>query len=317
MTNGARWDPEMRAAVAALDAAAAHYPPLRDDLSLGAQREAHDGAALAAGQGGAAMAEVSDRWIHARGRAIRARLYRPTAAPLAPGVVFFHGGGWVWCTIETHDRLARELAAASGAAVVSVDYALSPEAKFPAALEECHAVSAHLAAEGAAWGIDGRRLAVAGDSAGGNLAIATALLARARGGPLLSALLAIYPVCAPEFTTPSYREFGAEYGLTAARMEKFWDEYLRDGSDRFNPLADVLRADLSGLPPALVQLAELDVLRSEGETLAARLRASGVACALETYPGVVHGFLRYTAEVARAREAAARAGAWLAARLGG
>ena len=222
-----------------------------------------------------------------------------------------HGGGWVWASVDTHDRLVRELAAAGGVATVSVDYSLAPEAKFPRAVLECAGVVRRLAAEAEAWGLDAGRLLLGGDLSGGNLALATALALRDAGGPKPAGLLTVYPVTEPDFDSPSYREFAEGYGLTTALMRAYWDVYLRDAADRANPLAAPARADLAGLPPTLILLAELDVLRSDGEKLAARLLASGVDCTLLTYPGVLHGFIRLTEAVTAARIAVADAGAWL------
>jgi acetyl esterase len=193
-----------------------------------------------------------------------------------------------------------------------VDYALSPEAKFPQALEECVAALRWIAAHGADWGLDTSRLVLGGDSAGGNLALATALLARDSAGPALRGILAAYPVCDSGLDTPSYQEFGGgAYGLSSERMAFYWSVYVPHAADRLHPLAAPLRADLRGLPPVLVLLAELDVLRSEGEALVARLREAGVAVETEIFPGVVHGFLRASATVGKARDAVAKAGAWL------
>jgi acetyl esterase len=225
--------------------------------------------------------------------------------------VYFHGGGWVWSSVDTHDRLAREYAAAGEVSVISVDYALSPEAKFPQALEECAAVVRHVAAHGEELGLDGSRLLVGGDSAGGNLALATALLLRDTGGPTLRGVLAGYPVCDSNFETASYRAFGTGFGLSLERMAFYWDVYVPHAADRHHPLAAPLRADLRGLPPVLVHLAELDVLRSEGEALVAKLRDAGVQVDLEVFPGVAHGFLRAMATVSKARRAVELAGAWL------
>ncbi len=321
MDEVSRWDPEMRAAQRAQDEAAAAYPPIRLEFPFAPQRAINDALAALTAIGGPAMAEQADRWVAARGRRIFCRLYRPRADRVLPVLVYFHGGGWVWSSVDTHDRLAREYAAAGDVAVVSVDYALSPEAQFPQAAEECACVVRHLAENGADWGIDPGRLFVGGDSAGGNLALAAALLLRETGlgeraGPPLKGILALYPVCDGGLDTPSYREFAEGYVLTAAKMRFYWSVYAPRPADRLHPLASPLRADLAGLPPVLVQLAELDVLRSEGEALAAKLAACGVPVECEIFPGVIHGFLRATERVARAREAVAKAGAWLRRQAG-
>ena len=155
-------------------------------------------------------------------------------------------------------------------------------------------------------------IAVGGDSAGGNLALGVALLLRDQSGPALGAILATYPVCDADFTTASYREFGGGgFFLTEEKMRFYWSVYARDQADRLNPLAAPLRADLAGLPPTLVQLAELDVLRDEGTRLVARLQAAGVPTETEVFHGVIHGFVRATGRVAKARDAVTKAGTWL------
>ncbi|MGH7121663.1 MAG: alpha/beta hydrolase [Acetobacteraceae bacterium] len=313
MYDDPRIDPEMRAAQLSYDDAAARYPAIRLELPFEPSRAINDALVLFSAAGGPSMADIEDRWIAAHGRRIFCRLYRPRTESALPALVYFHGGGWVWSSVDTHDRVARELAAASGVAVVSVDYALSPEAEFPQALEECAAVIAYLAVSGAAWGIDPRRLLLGGDSAGGNLALATALLLRARKAPPPRGILAVYPVCDSDLATPSYREFAEGYVLTAEKMRFYWSVYAPRPADRLHPLAAPLRAELAGLPPVLIQLAQLDVLRSEGEMLAAKLQAAGVAVTREIYGGLLHGFLRTTAHVAGAREAVVKAGAWLRA----
>jgi acetyl esterase len=227
-------------------------------------------------------------------------------------MVYFHGGGWVWASVDTHDRLCREYALASGCAVISVDYALSPEAVFPQAIEECAAVVRWVGAHGAEWDLDPARIALGGDSAGGNLALGTALMLRDGGGPALRGILALYPVCDANFGTGSYQEFGAGgYFLTLEKMRFYWSVYAPDDAMRLHPLASPLRADLRGLPPVMVQLAELDVLRDEGIALAEKLRSAGVETAFELVPGVIHGYLRASAKVAKARAAIASGSAWL------
>jgi acetyl esterase len=312
MADRSRWDPEMAAFTAEAEAAASAYPPVRLEIPLEPHRIVNDLLSLRGAGGGPEMAETTERWVAAQGRRIFCRVYRPVTSRNLPVLVYFHGGGWVWGSVDTHDRVAREFAAAGQVAVVSVDYALSPEAQFPRALEECAAVVRYLAAHGAAWGLDASRMLVGGDSAGGNLALAVALLLRDTGGPALSGILAAYPVADSRFDTPSYREFGeGGYGLNIARMAFYWSVYVPHAADRMHPLAAPLRADLTGLPPVLVLRAELDVLRSEGEMLVDRLRAAGVAVETETYAGVLHGFLRATGAVRKARDAVATAGAWL------
>ena len=308
------WDPEMLASHNAYLDAAAKLPAIVLQPPFDPQRAINDALAMTMAEGGPAM-DTADRWVPGRGRRILCRLYRPRPGPL-PVLVYFHGGGWVWSSVDTHDRLAREYAAASGCAVVSVDYALSPEARFPQALEECAAVARFLGEHGAAWGLDPTRIAVGGDSAGGNLALGTALYLRDAGGPALRGILALYPVCDADFTRPSYRRFGpGGYFLTEEKMRFYWNAYAPEPATRRNPLATPLNADLRGLPPTLVQLAELDVLRDEGQAMAKRLQDAGVPTTLDVVPGVIHGFLRASGQVGKARTAITKGGTWLKAVL--
>ena len=312
MPDRSNWDPEMAAFTAVAEAEAAQYPPVRATLPLEPHRRINDLLGMRTASGGPTMASSEDRWIGARGRRIFCRVHKPAENASAPTLIYFHGGGWVWANVDTHDRMTREYAASGGVNVVSVDYALSPEAKFPQALEECAAVVEWIAENGASWGLNQERLLVGGDSAGGNLALATALLLRDRGEPQLRGILANYPVADSRFDTPSYREFGpGGYGLNLERMSFYWSVYIAHEADRLNPLAAPLRADLSGLPPVLVLLAELDMLRSEGEALVDKLRAAGNAVETKTFSGVVHGFLRATEAVQKARDAVAAAGEWM------
>ncbi len=312
MSDRSRWDAEMAAFTAAMEAEAKKYPPVRVELPLEPHRKVNDQLGMLTARGGPEMADTAERYVDSCGRRIFCRVYRPVTSRIVPTLVYFHGGGWVWANVDTHDRMVREYAASGGVAVVSVDYALSPEAKFPTALQECAAVVRFVSEHGADWGLDPTRILVGGDSAGGNLALATALLLRDTGGPALRGILANYPVSDSRFDTPSYREFGAgAYGLSTERMAFYWNVYVPHDIDRLHPLAAPLRADLTGLPPVMVLLAELDVLRSEGEALVAKLLASGVDTETATFAGVVHGFLRATATVQKARDAVAMAGRWM------
>ena len=312
MSDRSHWDPEMAAFTAAGEAEAKNYPPIRLEIPLEPHRRVNDALSLRTAAGGPAMAETTDRWVAARGRRIYCRVYRPVTDRTLPVLVWFHGGGWVWASVDTHDRLCREYAAAAGVAVVSVDYALSPEAKFPQAIEECAAVVRHVANHGSDWGLDGSRILLGGDSAGGNLCLATALLLRDQGGPALRGLVAYYPVCDSRFDTESYQQFGAGgYGLNKERMAFYWSVYATHEGDRSHPLAAVLRADPRGLPPVLVHLAELDVLRSEGEALIGKLREAGVPVEAETFKGLVHGFVRASEFVGQSRTAMAKAVGWM------
>ncbi|MEY9934092.1 acetyl esterase [Catenulispora sp. GP43] len=227
--------------------------------------------------------------------AVTLRIFRPVGSggPL-PVVLYIHGAGWVFGNARTHNRLVRELAVRARAATVFVDYSLSPEAKYPVAIEEIYAALLWLAEHGAAHGLDGRRIAVAGDCVGGTMAAAITMLAKRRGGPVLAGQSLFYPVTDAAFDTDSYDRFAEGYFLTRERMRWFWDQYTTDPAERVNVTAAPLRAtpeELAGLPPALVIVAEADVVRDEGEAYAAALRAAGVPTTAVRYDGVIHDFM--------------------------
>ncbi len=310
-----RWDPEMLAFSTMMEEEGARHPPITMALPLDQARAITERLNIPLCEGGPAMTESRDAWLPIRGRRLQCRLHRPTEAPSLPTLVYIHGGGWVWSSIDTHDRLMREYAGGSGWAVVGPDYALSPEAPFPQALEECAAVVRWIARHGTGWGLDPARIVLGGDSAGANLAAATALLLRETDpGLRLSGLLLNYGVFDHRLDTPSYGEFAEGYFLTRDKMRFYWDCYCPRPADRLNPLASPLRADLRGLPPTLLHIAELDVLASENLAMADRLRAADVDLTTETFPGTAHGFLRALPHVTAARRAAAAGAAWLAGR---
>lgn len=244
---------------------------------------------------GAELHEVRDLAIDGPAGDFRVRLYRPRPGNLA-AVVYYHGGGWVAGSIETHDAFCRDMAQASGMLVASVEYHCAPEHTFPTATEEAYAALVYLQRHAAGLQIEARRLAVAGDSAGGNLAVAACLMARDRGTPQPSSQVLIYPVTDCNFDTASYREFATGYLLTRDAMRWFWDQYVPNTEDRANPCAAPMCAeDLRGLPiSALVITAEYDPLRDEGEAFARRLSDAGVNVTLRRAEGMVHGFLRRT-----------------------
>jgi len=265
-----------------------------------------------------AMDLVQDMALPLEGRIVPARLYIPAGGGAhSPLTLYFHGGGWVIGTLDTHDSTCRELADASGSAVLSVGYRLAPEACFPAGLHDCHDALVWAAANGARLGVDTARLAVAGDSAGGNLAAAVAIMARDRGGPALRHQLLIYPVTDADFSNASYvANGGGEYFLSTSAMRAFWDHYLGDRSVDAAPLATVLRTpDLSGLAPATVLTAEFDPLRDEGNAYATRLAQAGVSTDHAEAPGMIHGFFSLTEMLPDARPWLARAARNLAAAL--
>ncbi len=221
---------------------------------------------------------------------IPARVYAPSTQRGLPTLVYFHGGGWVIGSLDTHDDLCRYLARESGCLVVSVDYRLAPEHKFPAAVDDAWAATRWIAANAKALGGNGDRLAVAGDSAGGNLATVMCLLARDGGGPPLRYQLLIYPAVAHDFSGPSMQAYGEGFLLTTKGMHWFWDHYLSRPEDARDVRASpMLAPSLAGLPPALVAVVEYDVLRDEGEAYAQRLKKEGVATRLVRYDGMIHG----------------------------
>jgi acetyl esterase len=239
---------------------------------------------------GIEVASVTDREIPGPAGAIAIRVYRPAGDAPKPVVVYFHGGGWVLGSLETHDGTCRRLADGADAVVVSVDYRMGPEHRFPAAVDDSFAALRWVAAHAADLGGDAGRLAVAGDSAGGNLAAVVAQLARA-DGPAIRFQLLIYPVTDHEFTSPSMQENAEGYYLTRDAMRWFYDHYLVDASEGADPRVSPLRAnDLSGLPPAFVLTAEFDPLRDQGIAYADALGVAGNDVTMTRYDGLFHGF---------------------------
>jgi acetyl esterase len=259
------------------------------------------------------IAGVFEQAIGGQGGPLRIRTYTPQGTGPFPLLVFFHGSGFVLCSLDTHDGMCRNLCAGAGCVVASVDYRLAPEHKFPAGSEDCLQATRWAATHAAALGADASRIAVAGDSAGGNMAAVTALRLRDEGGPALRGQLLLYPVT-DYYTpgTPSYEENAEGYGLTRDTMKWFWDHYLRDPSEGAHPHASPLRApDLSGLPSTLVITAEYDPLRDEGEFYAEKLKAAGVPTAVTRYNGVNHGFMFWIGVVDKAGAAMSEACRWL------
>jgi len=239
------------------------------------------------------VARIEDISIVLDGRNLAARLFVPEdAGERPPLTLYYHGGGWVIGTLETHDGTCRALAQKSGSAVLSVAYRLAPEHRYPAAVDDCYDALVWAAANAKSLGVDESRLAVAGDSAGGNLAAAVAIITRDRAGPALRHQLLIYPVTDNDFSLASYAENGSgDYYLSTEGMRWFWDHYLGETSAENAPLAVVLRTEnLSGLPPATVITAEFDPLRDEGVAYAERLKAAGISVDAATAPGMIHGF---------------------------
>ena len=241
------------------------------------------------------------------------RVYRPSGEPLArkspfPVVMMFHGGGWVLGDLHTADSQSREVCNGAGVVVVSVDYRLAPEHRCPAAAEDCYQATVWAARHAAEFDGDASRLAVVGDSAGGNLAAVVAQLARERGGPRIVFQLLVYPVTDGRMATASFRENAEGYLLTAESMRWFWNHYAPSEAERLDPRASpLLAADLSNLPPALVLTAQYDPLRDEGEAYADALIAAGTPAEKVCYEGLIHGFFGQTRSIAAARPPMARA----------
>ncbi|MGW1607235.1 alpha/beta hydrolase [Streptomyces eurythermus] len=264
-----------------------------------------------------ALASVTDRTIPGPAGAppLPVRIYRPyeraEPGPPLPLVLFFHGGGFVLCGLDSHDGLCRLLAAGTGAVVVSVDYRLAPEHPAPAAVRDAHAAFRWAVRNAAFLGCDPARIAVAGDSSGGNLAASVCLTARDRGGPRPAAQLLVYPALDPRTDSESMRAFGEGYFLTAAAMRWYWEQYL-GGTEPTAEVAPALAEDTGGLPPALLVEAECDPLRDEGRAYAARLDRAEVHCAR----GMFHGFIDFADQLPEAAEAQQRAVSWLREQLG-
>jgi acetyl esterase len=241
------------------------------------------------------VGNVIDRTVSGPAGDVNVRIYWPAASSgTLPVIVFAHGGGFVFCDLDTHDELCRAMTNGVGAIVVSVDYRLAPESPWPSAVQDVYAVTDWAAQHADELGGDPARLLVAGDSAGGNLAAVTALLARDRGRPTIAGQLLVYPVIAADFGTASYRDHATGYYNTAAAMAWYWDQYVPNPADRSDPTASPLRAPLTGLPPAVVISAGYDPLCSEVEAYAKALAGSAVTTIHRHYGGAIHGFMTMT-----------------------
>ncbi|MFJ9643999.1 alpha/beta hydrolase [Streptomyces sp. NPDC101206] len=274
-------------------------PPFLFDMPPSEGRKAVDEVQ----SGEIAKPEVDEEWVTVPGGptgSVRTRIVRPagTAGAELPVVIYIHGAGWVFGNAHTHDRLVRELAVGAGAAVVFPEYGLSPEHRYPVAIEQNWTVARWVVTDGAAHHLDAARIAVAGDSVGGNMSIALTLMAKERGGLPLAHQVLFYPVTDASFDTGSYHQFAEGYFLRRDGMQWFWDQYTTDAAERALITASPLRAtteQLAGLPPALVITAEADVLRDEGEAYANKLRSAGVPVAAVRCQGVIHDFVMLNA----------------------
>ncbi|MER6089903.1 alpha/beta hydrolase [Streptomyces bluensis] len=289
--------PVLEPAAAAFAEATAN-PPYLFDLPPAEGRKAVDEVQ----SGEIAKPAVDEEWITVSGGptgSVRARVVKPAGAEgTLPVILYIHGAGWVFGNAHTHDRLVRELAVGANAAVVFPEYDLSPEVRYPVAIEQNYTVAKWVVEQGAAKGLDGSRLAVAGDSVGGNMTAALTLMAKERGGiPLVQQVL-FYPVTDANFDTPSYHQFATGYFLRRDGMQWFWDQYTTDEAERAQITASPLRAtteQLKDLPPALVITGEADVLRDEGEAYANKLREAGVPVTAVRFQGIIHDFVMLNA----------------------
>jgi acetyl esterase len=302
ITRSEQLHPEVRALLEMMDAQAA--PPLESQDPVEARSSRVEPMKMLGGEPDA-LERVEDLSVPGPGGDVPVRIYARAHSGLRPALVYFHGGGFVFGNLDTHDAVCRALAKQSGAVVISVDYRLSPEDKFPAAVEDSYAVTRWAAANAERLGIDERRITVGGDSAGGNLATVVAMRCRDAGGPALASQLLIYPVTdVSSFETASHRELAEGYFLTRAAMDWFIGHYLPSNDLTRHPeVSPLLAPDLSRLPPALVITAEFDPLRDEGEAYAQRLRQAGVPVTLTRYPGMIHGFVSMRGVLAGGRQA--------------
>jgi acetyl esterase len=279
-------DPQIAGIIEQLDAG---FPPVQD--MTGAEARTLIRSRFVPPAQPEPIGEATDRIVDGPHLPIPVRVYRPDATGPLPIVVYAHGGGFVFCDLDSHDGLCRNIANLVPAVVVSVGYRLAPEHPWPAAAEDVYAVTRWSADNATTLGGDAGRLVVGGDSAGGNLAAVTAIMARDRGGPVLSGQLLLYPVIAADFDTESYRVFGRGYYNPKPALEWYWDCYVPAAGDRAHPYAAPLHAELSALPPAVVVIAGHDPLRDEGLAFGAALQAAGVPTVQLRYEGGIHGFM--------------------------
>jgi len=307
-------DPQIREFVWAVGAAYASHGPF-DRLTPPEQRRVCELVRAPWRQGGPKMASTRELAIATARGPVRLRIHDPQATDAPkPALIYLHGGGWTLFSIDTHDRVMREYAHRAGVVVVGVDYALAPEAPFPAALEQIVEVVRWLARGGGGPQIDTRKIAIGGDSAGGNLAVSTALVLRQAGeGELLKALLLIYGGFDNEPSPEADRRYGGPgYMLTPEERVVFWRNYVPDPKDLQNPLARPILADLRGLPPAMLVVGECDILVDHNRTMAGRFEAAGVPVRLNVYSGATHSFIEAMSIAEVARRALQDSSDWLA-----
>jgi acetyl esterase len=282
-----RLDPQIADLIGALDSG---FPPVH--TMTGAQARATIRSRFVPAPDPEPVGAVTDTHVMGPGGDIPIRIYRPVSdAAVLPVVVYAHGGGFVFCDLDSHDGLCRNLTNRTGAVFISVDYRLAPEHPWPAAAEDLLAVTTWVADSADVLGVDADRIAVGGDSAGGNLAAVAALMARDRGGPDLAAQLLLYPVIAADFDTESYQRFGTGFYNPKPALQWYWDQYVPNAADRSHPYASPLAAHLEKLPPAVVVLTGHDPLHDEGAAYADALEAAGVDVTRLLFESGIHGFM--------------------------
>jgi acetyl esterase len=310
-----RIDPELVAAGQLLQSRDLVAPD-RTVAPLSEVRAAVDRIGAFLGEGSVPLHRERDLSLPGPHGQVPCRLYLPDGAETPPLIIYAHGGGFMQGSLPSWDAMLRELVRESGVAALSVDYRLSPEHRFPVAFEELVAMVRLAAREGAGFGIDPRRLAVGGDSAGANLALAAALALREAGERALSFMLLIYGCFSTDTESPSWRRFGRGAGLSQTQMRWIWDTYLARPEQRQDWRAAPMLANLTGLPPAHLIVGNLDPLLDDSERLAARLKEAGVPCQLKVYKGLNHGFIRYGRLISAARRAVGDCAAALCKALG-
>jgi acetyl esterase len=287
-----RIDPEILGFLARISGDYAAYPPM-DSVGVDEKRRIASAVRAPWAQGGPEMARTENLEVSTPAGKVRVRLHYPTTESPLPALVYAHGGGWVFFDLDTHDRVMREYAARAGIVVVGVDYARSPEARYPKALDQLIGVIRWLRESGAPLGIDPRRIAVGGDSAGGNLALCASLKLRDAGErEALSGIVLNYGALDMDMESESHRRYGGgDFLLGSQEMLEYWKTYLGDLSIASDPYACPGDADFRGLPPTFLAVAELDVLHDGNVRVAARLREAGVPVSCTVYPGTIHGFI--------------------------
>ena len=310
--RGEDLDPRIREFVEAMGAAWARHPGFAAAPPPEARRIA-DVVRAPWARGGPAMAETTELRVPCDRGEVRVRCHDPGPAGIKPAIVYLHGGGWTLFSLDTHDRVMRELAARAGAVVVGVDYALSPEAKYPVALDQVCAVLRYVAERGRDLGVDPKRVTVAGDSAGGNLSVAACLRLRDAGDPALPSGMALFYGVFDRRSSPeaAARFGGPGYMLAADEMEQFWRNYLTKESEAEDPCVSPLRADLRGLPPALLVVPACDLLTEQSVRMAERLLEAGVDVRCALYEGASHSFLEAVSISPLADRALTDAAAWI------